>query len=100
MAQYSRIEKNTLQGIGKVELSGDGAVLISQQYDKTENWRGYYVMNVTDPQCLTEIKVTLTLEGCEYVQIYNGKEVETKKVKDGAVSIYVTTGQGMFVIPY
>lgn len=96
----SRIEKNTLQGIENVALSGDGAVLISQQYDKAEDWRGYYVMNVTDPQCLTEVKVTLRLEDCEYVQIYNGKEVETKKVKDGAVSVYVTTGQGMFVIPY
>lgn len=96
----SRIEKNTLQGIEGVELSEAGAVLISQQYDKTEDWRGYYVMNVTDPQCLTEIKVTLTLENCEYVQIYNGKEVETKKVKNGTVSIYVLTGQGVFVIPY
>ena len=96
----SRIEKNTLQGIEDVTLGGDGAVLISQQYDKTEDWRGYYVMNVTDPQCLTEIKVTLTLEGYEHVQIYNGKEVETKKVKNGTVSMYVATGQGVFVIPY
>lgn len=96
----SRIEKSELQDITDVTLNADGAILISQQYDDEQDWRGYYVMNVTDPQYLTDIKVTLTLEGYEHVQIYNGKEIETKALKNGTVSVYLPTGQGVFVIPY
>lgn len=96
----SRIEKNILRDITEVTLSADGAILISQQYDKVQNWRGYYVMNVTDPQCLTDIKVTLRMEGYNNVQIYNGKEIQTKEIKNGTVSVYLPTGLGAFVIPY
>ncbi|MBQ8405786.1 MAG: hypothetical protein IJX09_03945 [Clostridia bacterium] len=94
------VKSQELTDIKKVTLDSAGVVLTTEQYDKANDRRGYYVMNVTAPSQVTEIKVTLEISGYKNVQIYNGKTVTEKKVKNGTVSFYLSTGEGVFVIPY
>lgn len=89
-----------LTDIKNITMDSAGIVLTTEQYDKTNNQRGYYVMNLTAPSQATEIKVTLELEQHKNVQIWDGNQVTNQKVKDGKVSFRLKTGEGVFVMPY
>ena len=96
----TRLTQYALTDVREITVEGDGAVLVTEQYDKANQQRGYYVMNATDPLYLTEMKVTLYIDGFDMMQVYNGKKIEEKEVKNGKISFYLPTGQGVFVMPY
>ena len=87
--------------IKSITMDSAGIILTTEQYDKVNNQRGYFVMNATAPSQATEIKVTLQLEkGKTHVQVWNGNKVVNKAAKNGKVSFYLETGEGVFVLPY
>jgi hypothetical protein len=87
--------------IKKITMDSNGIILTTEQYDKVNDQRGYFVMNATAPSQATEIKVTLELEkGNTHVQIWNGNKIVNKKANGGKVSFYLQTGEGVFVLPY
>jgi len=94
------VKSQELTDIKKVTLDSAGIILTTEQYDKANNKRGYYVMNATAPAKATDIKVTLEINKYNNVQIYNGKTITNKKVKDGKLSVHLSTGEGVFIIPY
>ena len=94
------VKSQDLTDIKKVTLDSAGIILTTEQYDKANDRRGYYVMNITAPSQATEIKVTLEISGYNNVQIYNGKTVKNKKAEKGKISFYLSTGEGVFIIPY
>jgi len=96
----TRLTHYELTDIHEIEVEGNGAALITEQYDKANDQRGYYVMNATDALYATELKITLYIDGFDMVQVYNGKKVVEKAVKNGKVSFYLLTGQGIFAMPY
>ena len=96
----TRLTQYELTDVHKIEVEGNGAALVTEQYDKANRQRGYYVMNATDPIYMTELKITLHIDGFDMVQIYNGKKVVEREVKNGKISFYLPTGQGIFVMPY
>jgi hypothetical protein len=95
------VKSEVLTDVKKITIDSNGIVLTTEQYDKSNDQRGYYVMNATAPSQKTEIKVTLELEkGNTRVQIWNGKKITNKQAKGGKVSFYLQTGEGVFVMPY
>ncbi len=94
------VKSENLTDIKNVTLDKAGIVLTTEQYDKANDQRGYYVMNATAPAQTTEIKVTLEIDGYKNVQVYDGNKVTSKKVKSGKVSFNLPTGEGVFVLPY
>ena len=90
-----------LTGVKSITMDSAGVLLTTEQYDEANDQRGYYVMNATAPSQATEIKVTLQLEkGKNNVQIWDGNKVVNKAAKNGKISFYLTTGEGVFVLPY
>ena len=96
----TRMTRYELTDVKEVAVEGAGAALVTEQYDKKNKQRGYYVMNATDALYVTELKITLYIDGCDTVQVYNGKKVVERDVKNGKISFYLPTGQGVFVMPY
>lgn len=96
----TRMTRESLTDVKDMAVEGNGAALVTEQFDKKNLQTGYYVMNVTDPLNTTEIKVTLWINGYDRVQVYDGTKVTEKDVKNGKVSFYLTTGRGVFVMPY
>ena len=81
-------------------MDSAGIILTTEQYDEANDQRGYYVMNATAPSQATEIKVTIELETHKNVQIWDGNKVTNQKVKNGQLSFYLQTGEGVFIMPY
>lgn len=94
------VKQNDLTDVKNVTLDKESIILATELYDAANDQRGYYFVNVTDPTKATEIKVTIELEGYKNVQIYSDGTIENKKVKNGQVSVYLTTGDGVFLMPY
>ena len=94
------VEQNNLTDVTKVTLSAEGIVLVTEQYDRRNGRRGYYVMNITDPFQETTIGTTVKFDKFKNVQIYDGKTVSNKKLKDGEITFELATGKGVFVMPY
>ncbi len=95
------VKSETLTDVKSITMDSAGIILTTEQYDKVNNQRGYFVMNATAPSQATEIKVTLQLKkGKTHVQVWNGNKVVNKAAKDGKVSFYLETGEGVFVLPY
>ena len=96
----TRLTQYELTDVYEIDVEGNGAALITEQYDQENDQRGYYVMNATDALYMTELKITLYIDGFNMVQVYNGKKVVEREVKNGKISFYLPTGQGVFVMPY
>ncbi len=91
---------NKLTDIKSIAMDSAGIILTTEQYDEANDQRGYYVMNATAPSQATEIKVTIELETHKNVQIWDGNKATNQKVKNGQLSFYLQTGEGVFIMPY
>ena len=96
----SGVDKSDLLMVDSVALDSEGIILVTEQYDELKQQYGYYIVNITDPQKTTEIKVDITFNDCANVQVYEGGEAKNKELKDGKISFYLPTGSGVFVMPY
>lgn len=94
------VKNNDLQHVSEVTQSSNGIILVTELYDKDEDQYGYYVVNITDPTQSTEIDVTVKFDGFSKVQTYSKGEPTNSFLKDGATTVSLTTGQGVFLLPY
>ena len=94
------IEKNDLLFVEDVALESEGIILTTELYDEDNDQYGYYFVNITDPEQTTNIEIDIEFKEKENIQIYNGKEVVNEKLGDGKATITLSTGQGVFVMPF
>ena len=101
---YGGVTNNTLQYVKNVEQNSGGLLLVTELYDKEKNQFGYYVVNTTDTSSLvdlTDIKVTVEFDGgFKKVQTYRNGEPKNSFLKDGKTEFYLTSGEGVFLLPY
>ncbi len=80
---------------------GRGAILITELVDETTGYRGYYVVNITDPTDMISGSVTIDISDLfNSVQIYKGTEVITQALVNGQITIDLGVGDGALIIPY
>ena len=60
---------------------------------------GYMVANAAGPRTTTPSSVTLTFDNAYSVVVYEGGIPKTKPLTDGAITLTVGVGEGVFVIP-
>jgi hypothetical protein len=103
-------ENGTLKYVESAVVGfGKGAVLITELVDEQTGYRGYYVVNITDPT-VTQKDVDLTnycgdvtikiSDLFNSVQIYKGTEVTNQPLVNGQVTINLGVGDGAFIIPF
>lgn len=96
----SGMGKGTYTELTSYEAETAGAFLITELYDKDNDRYGYFVVNVTDPAYSGASKTKLTFDEFDRVQIYDRGNVSNKALKNNTLSLELSYGQGMFVIPY
>ena len=90
--EFKRIEECT--------VSGDGSLLITELYDEDAGFYGYFIVNASDPACDTTLSGTIDLGTFKFAQTYTNGVVSDQQIKKGEYTFSLTTGEGIFVIPY
>ena len=101
---YGGVTNNDLKYVLSVEQDSGGLLLVTELYDEEKNQYGYYVVNTTDTSSLvdlTDIKVTVTFGGeFKKVQTYCNGEPKNSFLNEGKTTFYLTSGEGVFLLPY
>ena len=90
--EFKRIEECT--------VSGDGSLLITELYDEDAGFYGYFIVNASDPACDTTLSGTIDFGTFKFAQTYTNGVVSDQQIKKGEYTFSLTTGEGIFVIPY
>ena len=89
----------TIDGIKSVTLRSRGVVLATELYDATFAQKGYWFVNVTDPEKNASQTVSVTFDGVKEIIVYkNG--VATKLALENGVAVFTLgCSEGVFVLP-
>ena len=60
---------------------------------------GYMVANAAGPRTTTESQITLTFENADSIVVYRNGVPTTESLNNGAITLTVGVGEGVFVIP-
>lgn len=101
---FGGVSNDTLKYVASVEQDSGGLLLVTELYDEEKNQYGYYVVNATDTSSLidlTDIKVSVKFSGnFKKVQTYRNGVPKNSFLKDGKATFYLTSGEGVFLLPY
>ena len=95
---FSGVKSEELEHVTAVKVTQP--TIVTQMKDETNGRTGYMVLNAQDTMQDSENKVTLTIEGYDFVTCYSGEEPQTIQVVDDNVTLTLGTGQATFVIPH
>ena len=100
VGHFQGVKQGKLTDIKNVTLDKESIILTTELFDAAKDQRGYYFVNTTDPTKTTDVKITVEIDGYNHVQIYSNGSIENKQVEDGKITFYLTTGDGIFMMPY
>ena len=86
--------------VSDFSVSEKGAVLISELYDTQLEQYGYYIVNPTDSTVLSEQTIVIKFDNCENLCVYANGTTTTVDLIDGKYTLNLSTGDGVFVLPY
>ena len=99
--------QGTVQYVDGVSMNFDGAILVTELVDDkgtedtSDDVKGYYVVNITDPLAERGGSVTVDFNSYTYVQVWSGTTCTAEKLGDnGEFTLTLGAGQGVFMIPY
>lgn len=96
-----------VQYVDGVTMNFDGAILVTELVDDkgtadtSDDVKGYYVVNITDPLKERGGNVTVDFNSYKYVQVWSGTSYTNEDLgANGEFTISLGAGQGVFMIPY
>jgi len=99
--------QGTVQYVDGVTMNFDGAILVTELVDDkgtedtSDDVKGYYVVNITDPLKERGGNVTVDFNSYKYVQVWSGTSYTNEYLgENGEFTISLGAGQGVFMIPY
>ena len=97
---FELLRLNSRQGGIKV-IKADGLVLVNAMEDKSENLRGYFLINASDPLKKTAAKITLVFDRKykSVMSVNRGNYSELTLSPSGRITLNIAAGDGIFLIP-
>lgn len=99
--------QGNVQYVDGVTMNFDGAILVTELVDDkgtadtSDDVKGYYVVNITDPLEERGGNVTVDFNSYKYVQVWSGTSYTNEDLgANGEFTISLGAGQGVFMIPY
>lgn len=106
-AEGHGLVQGNVQYVDGVTMNFDGAILVTELVDDkgtadtSDDVKGYYVVNITDPLEERGGNVTVDFNSYKYVQVWSGTSYTNEYLgENGEFTISLGAGQGVFMIPY